>query len=78
MRGGATASELRGCMDPISDFIADFKIPIGRWGKAFFDFLTTNFEWFFDSVADGLTVVLDGLVDFLLMIPPVLRSNERT
>ncbi|NGO54592.1 choline ABC transporter permease subunit [Allomesorhizobium camelthorni] len=59
-------------MDPISDFIASFKIPVGRWGKAFFDFLTTNFEWFFDSVADGLTVVLDGMVDFLLIIPPVL------
>jgi glycine betaine/proline transport system permease protein len=59
-------------MDPISDFIASFKIPVGPWGKAFFDFLTTNFEWFFDSIADGLTVVLDGLVDLLLMIPPVL------
>jgi glycine betaine/proline transport system permease protein len=59
-------------MDPISDFIASFKIPVGPWGKAFFDFLTTNFEWFFDSIADGLTVVLDGLVDLLLMVPPVL------
>ncbi len=59
-------------MDPISAFIASFKIPIGRWGKAFFDFLTSNLEWLFDSIADGLTVVLNGLIGLLLMVPPVL------
>ncbi|MCO5080140.1 MAG: choline ABC transporter permease subunit [Rhizobiaceae bacterium] len=57
-------------MDPVSSLIASAKIPVGRWGKAFFDFLTTNFEWFFDSIANGLTVVLDGLVDALLWFPP--------
>ncbi|WP_274627944.1 choline ABC transporter permease subunit [Arvimicrobium flavum] len=57
-------------MDPVSELIASAKIPIGRWGKAFFDFLTTNFEWFFDSIADGLTVVLEGLVGILLWFPP--------
>jgi glycine betaine/proline transport system permease protein len=57
-------------MDPVSELIASAKIPVGRWGKVFFDFLTTNFEWFFDSIADGLTVILDGLVDFLLWFPP--------
>ena len=59
-------------MDPISELVKSAKIPIGRWGKSFFDFLTTNFEWFFDSIADGITVVLDGLVDLLLFIPPVV------
>jgi glycine betaine/proline transport system permease protein len=59
-------------MDPVSELIASAKIPIGRWGKAFFDFLTINFEWFFDSIADALTVVLDGLVDGLLWLPPFL------
>jgi glycine betaine/proline transport system permease protein len=57
-------------MDPVSSLIASAKIPVGRWGKAFFDFLTTNFEWFFDAIANGLTVVLDGLVDALLWFPP--------
>ena len=47
-------------MDPVSELVASAKIPVGRWGKAFFDFLTDNFAWFFDSIADGLTVVLDG------------------
>ncbi|MCO5070491.1 MAG: choline ABC transporter permease subunit [Rhizobiaceae bacterium] len=59
-------------MDPVSSLIASAKIPVGRWGKAFFDFLTRNFEWLFDSIANGLTVILDGLVDFLLWFPPVV------
>ena len=59
-------------MDPISELISSAKIPIGRWGKAFFDFLTTNFEWFFDSIADGVTLVLDGLIDLLLWFPSVI------
>jgi glycine betaine/proline transport system permease protein len=61
-------------LDPISELIRSAKLPIGRWGKAFFDFLTTNFEWFFDSVADGVTFVLDGLVDLLLLVPPVVLA----
>jgi glycine betaine/proline transport system permease protein len=61
-------------MDPVSALIASFKIPIGRWGKAFFDFLTTNFEWFFNSTAHGLTWFLNGLIYLLLMVPPVVLA----
>jgi glycine betaine/proline transport system permease protein len=61
-------------MDPVSALIASFKIPVGRWGKAFFDFLTTNFEWFFNSIAHGLTWFLDGLIDLLLMVPAVVLA----
>lgn len=59
-------------MDPVSTLIASAKIPIGRWGKAVFDFLTTNFEWFFDSIAGALTVILGSLVNGLLWFPPVV------
>ena len=59
-------------MDPISQFIADWKIPIGEWGKEFFDFLTTNFSWFFDRLSDGLKSVLEALIDLMLWIPPVM------
>lgn len=59
-------------MDPVSALIASFKIPIGQWGKAFFTFLTTNFEWFFDAIANGATYVLQGLIGILLWVPPVL------
>ncbi|PWJ75746.1 glycine betaine/proline transport system permease protein [Pseudaminobacter salicylatoxidans] len=58
-------------MDPVSAFISGFKIPIGRWGKQFFDFLTTNFEWFFNSIASGLATALEGIVDGLLWLPPI-------
>ncbi|MBL8583371.1 MAG: choline ABC transporter permease subunit [Rhizobiaceae bacterium] len=59
-------------MDPISRFLASYKIPVGAWGKAFFTFLTDNFNAFFRGISGGLNFLLDGLVDLLLMVPPVL------
>jgi len=59
-------------VDPISKFIASYKIPIGAWGKAFFEFLTDNFNAFFRGISGGLNYVLEGLVDLLLMVPPVI------
>ncbi|MBO6718408.1 MAG: choline ABC transporter permease subunit [Rhizobiaceae bacterium] len=59
-------------MDFISEWVSAWKIPIGRWGREFFDFLTTNFAWFFDTLADGLATVLDGLTDLLLWFPPIV------
>ncbi|WP_119388613.1 choline ABC transporter permease subunit [Taklimakanibacter lacteus] len=59
-------------MDPVTQLITAWKIPIGAWGKAFFSFLTTNFEWFFDGIARGFTVVLEGLIGLVLMVPPII------
>ncbi|MGB3502614.1 MAG: choline ABC transporter permease subunit [Mesorhizobium sp.] len=59
-------------MDPFSEWIASDKIPVGRWGKSFFDFLTVNFEWFFDSLADGLAWALNSLISILLWFPPIV------
>lgn len=59
-------------MDPITQFVAGWKIPVGQWGRNFFDFLTTNFAWFFDNLADGLTAFLGGIVDLLLVLPPIV------
>jgi glycine betaine/proline transport system permease protein len=59
-------------LDPLSELIASRQIPIGDWGETFFDFLTTNFAWFFDSIAEGVAFVLDGLVDFMLWLPPIV------
>ncbi len=61
-------------MDPISQFMVDHKIPIGRWGKAFFGFLTDNFDTIFRAFSNGLNFILDGLVNILLMVPPVLLA----
>ena len=59
-------------MDPISKFLAAYKIPIGAWGKAFFTFLTDNFNTFFRGFSNGLNFLLNGLVDGLLFLPPVV------
>jgi len=59
-------------MDPVTEWLEAWKIPIGRWGRSFFDFLTTNFAWFFDTLASGLAATLDALVALLLWLPPTL------
>jgi len=59
-------------MNGLVTFITQNKIPVGQWGKTFFSFLTVNFEWFFDSIAQGLTYVLEGLTGILLWCPPLL------
>ncbi len=61
-------------MDPISQFLASYKIPIGAWGKALFEFLTDNFNAFFRGISGGLNYLLEGLVNLLLMVPPVLLA----
>ncbi|AZO74164.1 MULTISPECIES: choline ABC transporter permease subunit [unclassified Mesorhizobium] len=61
-------------MDPISKFLVAYKIPIGPWGKAFFGFLTDNFDTIFRAFSNGLNFILDGAVDLLLVVPPVLLA----
>ncbi|MDX8468729.1 choline ABC transporter permease subunit [Mesorhizobium sp. VK23B] len=61
-------------MDPISKFLVAYKIPIGPWGKAFFSFLTDNFDTLFRAFSNGLNFILDGAVDLLLMVPSVLLA----
>jgi glycine betaine/proline transport system permease protein len=59
-------------MDPISSFIADWKIPVGQWGKAVIDFIIEHFEWFFDAISTFLKFCVDGTTALLMMIPPVV------
>lgn len=59
-------------MDPISKFLMAWKIPVGLWGKAFFTFLTDNFNAVFRGFSSGLNFILDGFVDLLLAVPPIL------
>ena len=59
-------------MDPVTQLITAWKIPIGAWGKAFFGFLTSNFAWFFNGIAKSFTYVLEGIIDIVLMVPPII------
>jgi glycine betaine/proline transport system permease protein len=61
-------------MDPVSEFLASWKIPIGRWGKSFIDFIVDHFEWLFDAIKLSLNVVVGGLTNLLLMAPPVVLA----
>jgi glycine betaine/proline transport system permease protein len=59
-------------MDQVTELIIGNKIPVGPWGKAFFAWLIANFRLFFNTLADVLTWILDGLIDAGLWLPPLL------
>jgi glycine betaine/proline transport system permease protein len=59
-------------VDPITEIIVANKVPVGTWGKWFFDYLTTNFSWFFNGIAQGLTKSLEGTINFVLAAPPIV------
>ncbi len=59
-------------MDPITQIIAANKVPVGTWGKLFFDYLTTNFAWFFNGIAQSLTKTLEGTIHVVLAMPPIV------
>jgi len=61
-------------MDPISEWLASAKIPVGQWGKAFFKFLTDNFEWLFDNLARFFRTVLEATTSGLLFVPPIVMA----
>ncbi len=61
-------------MDPISQFLTDWKIPVGKWGKAVIDFIVTYFQWLFDFIKTVLNFAVEGSTDVLLTIPPVLLA----
>jgi len=37
-------------MDWLTQQLTHHKIPVGQWGKEFFGFLTSYFDWFFDGL----------------------------
>ncbi len=61
-------------MDPLSKFIASWKIPIGKWGKAVIDFIVTYFQWLFDGISNVLEFTVEGTTYLLLQIPPFILA----
>ena len=59
-------------MDELTDLITDEKIPLGRWARVFVEWITDNFDWFFEAVSDGLGFLLDILVDGFEWVPAPL------
>jgi glycine betaine/proline transport system permease protein len=56
----------------MEDWFTSYKIPVGKWGKQFFDVLTTSFDWFFDGLAKGISAVLEAMIAVLLWPPPLV------
>jgi glycine betaine/proline transport system permease protein len=56
----------------MEDWLTAYKIPVGQWGKQFFDFLTDWLDWFFDGLSTGISVVLEAMIDALLWPPPLV------
>lgn len=61
-------------MDPVSRFVAGWKIPIGKWGKSVIDFIVTYFQWFFDGLSAVLEWCVEGTTFVLLQVPPVILA----
>ena len=61
-------------MDPISQLLTSWKIPVGQWGKAFIDFVVANFQWLFDAIKGALNWSVEGTSFYLLQVPPVLLA----
>ena len=58
-------------MDPLSQAITQWKIPVGAMGKAAIDWVVEYFQWFFDGLSAVLEWLVVGLTDLLLFFPPV-------
>ena len=54
------------------DWLTDNKIPLGKWIKSFVDFLLDNFAWFFDQFSEGLEFLIEGFVDGMLWLHPLV------
>jgi glycine betaine/proline transport system permease protein len=61
-------------MDPISKHLADWKLPVGQWGKALIDFIIEHFQWFFDAISATLQWLVEGSSHLLLQVPPLLLA----
>ena len=50
------------------------KILVGKWGKAFIDFIVEWFQWLFDAMKISLNFVVEGTTSLLLILPPVVLA----
>jgi glycine betaine/proline transport system permease protein len=61
-------------MDPVSELVRAWKIPVGQWGKALIDFIVEYFQWLFDAIKISLNFIIENATAFLLLLPPILLA----
>ncbi len=54
------------------DWLTDYKIPLGDWISSFVDFLNQHAAGFFDLIADVLGFLIEGSIEIMLWLPPLL------
>ena len=54
------------------NWLTEHKIPLGKWIESFVDVLNDHAAWLFDAIAVALTFLIEGLIDILQWIPPIL------
>ena len=54
------------------DFLEDHKIPLGGVIEDFITFLRDHADWLFDFISRVLEFLIDGMIDILLFVPPLL------
>ena len=59
-------------MDPISAFLEDNKLGLGRGVRTFVEWLTDNFYDQFRAFSDGLSWLIEGVIEGLSAVPPIL------
>jgi len=59
-------------MEWLTDLLTEHKIPLGRWVEGLVNWITDNFDWFFDALSDGLGFLIEALVDLLAVTPPIV------
>jgi glycine betaine/proline transport system permease protein len=59
-------------MDPVSGYIEDNKLNLGRGVKDAVLWLTDEFYSEFRAFSDGLSVLIEGFISILITIPPII------
>ncbi|RMD62796.1 MAG: choline ABC transporter permease subunit [Alphaproteobacteria bacterium] len=54
------------------DWLVENKIPLGRVIKTFVNFLNDNAAWFFNLISGVLGFLIEGLIDAMQWVPPLL------
>jgi glycine betaine/proline transport system permease protein len=54
------------------DWLTTHKIPLGNWIKSFVDLLLDNLAVFFDMFSEGLQFLIEGFVDGMLWLHPLV------
>ncbi|HET6161301.1 MAG TPA: choline ABC transporter permease subunit [Dongiaceae bacterium] len=59
-------------LQKLQDLITSHKFPIGEWSAAIIVWLQDHFEWLFDRITDGMDWLIEGSVDHLVALPPLV------